>query len=178
MVLAISLPWVKEYVWILTHTTTALLTHGSSSARTGLFPSCLPWSCHGAGSPRLGRHAGVLERAAPLQMLLGAHRGWRFSLSYDFSFMGKWPSAVSFQALEKCLIVFLGAPFIGQKTARRTPPHVSRRRRTGSPRTALRWGRFGISFHRTALAATPQLPMLLFPEAKGRRKMQTFSRKI
>lgn len=104
--------------------------------------------------------------------------GRRFSLSYDFSFMGKWPSAVSFQALEKCLIVFLGAPLTGQRTAKRTPPHVSRRKGTGSPRTALCWGRFGISFHTTALAATPQLPILLFPEAKGRRKMQTFPRKI
>lgn len=127
----------------------------------------------GAGSPRLGRRAGVLARAAPPQTLLGAHRGQGVSLTYDFSFMGKWPSAVSFQALEKCLIVSLGAPLTGQRSAERTPLHVSRRRGTGSPGMALSWGRFGISFHTTALAATPWLLILLFPEVKGRRKMHS-----
>lgn len=99
--------------------------------------------------------------------------GQGVSLTYDFSFMGKWPSAVSFQALEKCLIVSLGAPLTGQRSAERTPLHVSRRRGTGSPGMALSWGRFGISFHTTALAATPWLLILLFPEVKGRRKMHS-----
>lgn len=101
------------------------------------------------------------------------HTGQGVSLTYDFSFMGKWPSAVSFQALEKCLIVSLGAPLTGQRSAERTPLHVSRRRGTGSPGMALSWGRFGISFHTTALAATPWLLILLFPEVKGRRKMHS-----
>lgn len=114
-----------------------------------------------------------------LPALEGAQWSWRGRLhrrcflSYDFSFMGKWPSAVSFQALEKCLIVSLGAPLTGQRSAKRTPLHVSRRWGTGSPGMALSWGRFGISFHTTALAATPWLLILLFPEVKGRRKMHS-----
>lgn len=128
---------------------------------------------------------GALARAAPLQMCLGAHvladglwsgdREREFSLSYNFFFfMGKWPSAVPFQALGKCLIAFLGAPLTGQITAKGISHHVSRRGSTGGPGMALSW----ISFYTTALAAVLWLLILLFPEAKGRRKMQTFSRKI
>lgn len=101
---------------------------------------------------------GALARAAPLQMCLGAHvladglwsgdREREFSLSYNFFFMGKWPSAVPFQALEKCLIAFLGGPLTGQITAKGISHHVSGRGSTGGPGMALSW----ISFYTTLVS--------------------------
>ena len=51
----------------------------------------------GLGLPDLEGVQGSWRGRLHLQMLLGAHGRRGVSLSYNFSFMGKWPSVVSFR---------------------------------------------------------------------------------
>lgn len=124
----------------------------------------------GAGS-RLEGAQGSWRGRLHHRRLLGAHGTG--SLPYlRFLLYGKVAKCGFFSGPREMFDCLLGAPLTGQRSAERTPLHVSRRREQGSPGMALSWGRFGISFHTTASCYT-LAPHTLVSRSEGKAKMHS-----